>query len=641
MKAQFRAVEPRTLSNFLAGTSRVWRFAHCEFDEAQRHLRVRGELVPIEDKPLEVLRQLLLRPGEVITKEELLEAVWPGVLVVDSSLATAVSKLRKALGEDESIVVTRPRLGYQLAVPVQLVTSATDALADDLVAPAPEPTFSAPAVSRVRRRAVAVAISLTLLIVAGAAVAAALNAHRRERSAGAGEKVNSIAVLPLTNMSGDPSEDYLVDGITEALITELSRIRELRVISRTSVMRYKQARKPLPDIARELDVDAIVEGSVGRSGSRIRVTAQLIKGATDGHLWADSFDRELGDLLNLQRDVAREIAGKINVTIQAPQHQLAAAPVDPRAQELYLQGRYFWNRRSREDLVKAADDFEQAAAVAPDYALAYAGLADARLDLVGFGHVPTDEGMPLAKVAAMRAIALDDSLAEAHAALAYTDLADWDWAAACQEFDRALDRNPGYVPALYQYAFTLSLLGRHAEAAPLADRAVAADPLSSVVRYRAGRVFYHARNYERAREQFRRILELNPSDQLGLYGLGLVDSAEGNADRALRYLKQQPFQQGFDALAMLAASGRTAEARHRLTMRIRELESQHAYVRPGWVAEVYVALGERDKALEWLRRGYEERDSWLTLLKVWPAFDRVRSDPRYEELLRRMKFPEP
>jgi len=638
--------------------ARCWSFAHCEFDELRRELRVRGSVVELEPKPIEVLHQLLLRAGQVVTKDELLEAVWPGTTVVDGSLATAVSKLRKALGEEEStILLTVPKVGYRLGVPVRMrvadakaaATDATSAMeakspttsgASWTLVPAsvtPPPVATAPQDTG-GRRWFWLALA-ALLVLLGMAVVS------REALFGpnpvtAPQAMTSIAVLPFLNLSGDPAQEYLADGMTDELITELSRIRALKVISRTSVMRYKGVKKTLPELARELHVDSVVEGAVLRSGNRVRITATLIYAANDTHLWAENYDRDLGDILSLQRELARTIAREIRTTVSPAEERALAnrAAVNPEAQDLYLKGRYFWNRRTRDDLNKAQEYFLQATQVAPNDPLAYAGLADTYVESVGFGNMNAAEGVPKAKAAAARAIALDDSLAEPHTALAYALAEDWDWAAAQKEFQRAVDLNPGYVTGIYQYAFFLSVMGKQEEAIPLALRAVELDPLSPIVLYRAGRVQFQARHYEEALALFHRILELNASDALGLYGEGLVYEAQGKYDSAIAALEQQKLQQGLDVATAFATAGKPAEARRRMADCVARLKLQKSYVRPGWVAEVYVGLGDKDEAMRWLEQGYKERDLWLALLKVWPRFDALRGDARFQDLLKRMKF---
>jgi len=616
--------------------ARCGAFGDCEFDELRRELRVNGEVVELEPKPIEVLHQLLLRAGQVVTKEDLLDSVWPGLMVVDGSLATAVSKLRKALGDDESsLLLTVPRVGYRLGVPVRMTLNTS--AAPEVMHPAPpQAHVQLAGVGRMWKWTATAALVL-LLVYLGVYKRAWFSGQRKNVPP---KLMTSLAVLPLVNLSGDASQEYLADGMTEELITELSKIRALKVISRTSVMQYKGVKKTLPEIARELKVDGVVEGAVF-SGNRVRITTQLIYAATDTNLWADSYDRDLGDVLNLQRELARQIAREIKITVSpSEEKQLAiSASVNPQAQDLYLKGRFFWNRRTRDALNKAVDYFRQANEIDPNYPRAYAGLADAYVELVGFGVLDSAEGVPKAKAAALKAIDLDASLAEPHTALGYILAEEWDWTGAQKEFQRALELDPGYVIGLYQYAFYLSVMGKHDEAIPVAQKALELDPLSPIVLYRAGRVEFQARHYDQAIALFRRILELNPNDPLGLYGLGLVYEAQGKFDTSLLCLKKQNLQQGFDVAAVYAAAGNPAEARRRLDESTLHIKEEKSYLRPGWVAEVYVSLRDKDEAMRWLERGYKERDIWLALLKVWPRFDPMRSDPRFQDLLRRMNFP--
>jgi TolB-like protein/DNA-binding winged helix-turn-helix (wHTH) protein/Flp pilus assembly protein TadD len=629
--------------------ARCWTFADCEFDEFRRELRVRGVVTELEPKPVEVLLCLLAQAGQVVTKENLLEAVWPGTAVVDGSLATAVSKLRKALGDvDSAILLTVPKVGYRLGVPVTTIPAAkaTSSAAAQPVVEAGRGdvrTAEAPLVpdAGARRRSiwfVGLGLIAALLLVAVAIFRASRSAP--PTSPVVPPSMSSVAVLPFLNLSGDPAQEYLADGMTDELIMELSKIGALKVISRTSAMRYKNAKKTLPEIARELHVDGVVEGSVLRSGTHLRIATELIYAANDAHVWEGSYDRDLGDILGLQRELARQVAREIKATV-SPSEELQLANrtvVNPQAHDLILRGRFFWNQRTREALNKALEYFQQASETAPDDPLAYAGLADTYVELVGFGDLKAAEGFPKAKAAALQAIALDDSLAEPHTALGYALAVDWNWVAAQKEFQRALELNPGYVTGIYQYAFFLSAMGKQDEAIPLARRAVELDPLSQIVLYRAGRVEFQARHYDEARLLFGRILELNPTDPLGLYGLGLVFDAQGKYDSAISALERQKMQQGFDVAAVYAAAGKPEEARRRMADAIHRLQEEKSYVRPGWVAEVYIALGDKEEAMRWLEQGYKERDLWLAILKVWPRFDPLRSDTRFQDLVRRMKF---
>jgi len=455
-------------------------------------------------------------------------------------------------------------------------------------------------------------------------------------------QITSLAVLPMANASGDPSQDYLADGITEALIADLSKVRALKVISRTTAMGYRGNQKPLPGIARELNVNGIVEGSVRRVGGHVEIAVELIQPATNTRLWADRDDWRLQDMPELERKLARRILQETRTTIRPTEEKqlVGSEPVAAAAQDLYLRGRFFWNLRTRAALLKSVDYFRQSIQADPNYPQAYAGLADAYVELVGFGDVTPEQGIPEAKAAALKAITLDESDAEGHNALAYCAGLEWDWAGATREFQRAIELNPGDVAALYQYAFFLSTMGQHTEAISMATQALELDPLSPVVLYRAGRVYFQARDYPKATEQFRRILELNSSDPLGLYGLGLVYRAQGRPDQAIPYLQKESFEQGFDLDAAYATAGNPAEAQRRLAHDLQRLKAEKVFVRPSLVAQVYASLGEKDEAFRWLDLGYRGHDSFMILLKVWPSFDSLRSDPRFEALVRRMNFPQ-
>jgi eukaryotic-like serine/threonine-protein kinase len=491
------------------------------------------------------------------------------------------------------------------------------------------------------QRSIAWAFTM-LLIVAMAALAVmfAVRGKLASQNALARSPIASIAVMPFSNTSGDRGQDYLAGGMTEALVTDLSKVRALKVISRTDVGNLAKTASP-PEIGRKLGVAGLVEGSVASSGNSVRVTLELIRTDTGTAVWAETYDRNIQELQNLQRDLARQLIRETQITVSANEEkQLDDAEAGtPEAHDLYLRGRYFWNQRTREDLFKSVDYFRQATAADPNYAEAYAGLSDAYVELVAFGNLVPADGLPKAQAAASKAIALDDSQAEAHAALAYSHAAEWDWVGSQKEFQRALELNPGYVTALYQYAYILSMMGKQKESIALAQQALQLDPLSPVVMYRAGRVYFHARDYAKAAGEFRRILELNPNDPLGIYGLALVFRAQGKFDQAIPYVQRENFQGGFDLAATYAAAGRSAEARRQLTDCVLRLQQQKRYIRPGWVAEVYASLGDKDEAIRWLERGYREHDDFLALLKVWPAFDELRSDPRFQALVRRMNFP--
>lgn len=497
--------------------------------------------------------------------------------------------------------------------------------------------------SRNRRVAAAVvfgcaAVAATVLLMLGLGLRPG---NSFSPTGSAAPRITSLVVLPLANASGQVSQEYLADGMTGGLINDLSKVRALKVISETSAMRYKNTKKTAAEIARDLQVNCVVEGSVASAGGRLRLDVRLIEPATNKVLWSETYDRNLQDVPSMQRELALDILQRTGIPIR-PSEELLLSRVEttnPQAHDLYLRGRYFWNQRTQASLFKSLDYFRQAIQADPNYPQAYAGLADAYVELVGFGHLNPAEGIPEAKKAALKAIAMDSTIAEGYDALAYCEGLAWNWAAAQKDFQRAVELNPGYVTALYQYAFFLSTMGKQLQAILMAKQAVELDPLSSVVLYRAGRVYLQARRYKDAAQAFRRILELNPTDPLGNYGLGLDYVAEGRPGKAIPYLEKENFEQSFDLDAAYAAAGQRAEARRRIADEVQLLQKERAFIRPGCIAEAYAALGDKDDAIRWLQRGYQERDPFMILLKVWPAYDPLRSDPRFQALVRQMNFP--
>jgi serine/threonine-protein kinase len=461
-------------------------------------------------------------------------------------------------------------------------------------------------------------------------------------------KIESMAVLPLENLSRDPEQEYFADGMTEELITNLGQIEALRVISRTSVMRFKGVRPAggLPEIARQLKVDAVVEGSVLRSGDRVRITAQLIDARTDRHLWAQSYERDLRDVLALQGEVAQAIANEIKIKV-TPQEQMrlaSARPVNPDAHEAYLKGRYYWNLRTEEGLKKGIEYFQQAIEKDPGYALAYAGLADSYIVLGEWWLMASRGAYPRAKAAALKALEIDETLAEAHTSLgAVRDDYDWDWAGAEKEFKRAIELNPSYATGHQWYAEYLSEMGRHNEAIAELKRAQASDPLSPIIGAVGGYIFLFARRYDEAIAQCRRALELNAGFYPAHFNLGRVYQQEKLYPQAIsEYQKAKALEEGNPGLAAelargYAAAGKRIEAL-KIISQLTEL-SKRRYVSLYRVAQAYAALGEFDQAFALLGRAYEEHAFELVFLKVEPENDPLRSDPRFQDLLRRMNFP--
>ena len=460
-------------------------------------------------------------------------------------------------------------------------------------------------------------------------------------------RIESLAVLPLENLSLDPEQEYFADGMTEALITELAQIESLKVISRTSVMQYRGAKEPLPQIAKELKVDAVVEGSVQRSADKVGINVQLIYAPTDRHLWAKSYERDLRDVLTLQREVATAIATEIRAKL-TPQEQLHLAhapPVNQEAYEAYLKGLYYSNRLTQEGQTKGIEYFQRAIGLDPNYALAYAQLADCYDRLGGYlGFLSPRDSLPHAKAAAIKALKIDDTLAQAHYSLAETKLEyEWDWSGAEREYKRAIELNPNYAPAHQGYGTYLEALGRFDEAIAERKRAQELDPLSAFRTADVGYPFYWAGQYDQAIEHYRRALELDPNFFWGYLWIGEAYVEKGMHEEAITEIRKAVALSAGNArvLATLgyayAVSGRRREALEALNeLKVR---SQQSYVSPYFIALIYAGLGENDRTLDWLEKAYQERHPYLAFLKVEPVFRNLRSDPRFQDLVRRVGLP--
>jgi eukaryotic-like serine/threonine-protein kinase len=487
-----------------------------------------------------------------------------------------------------------------------------------------------------------------LALAAAAAILVTVNPGRwRERLAGgsAHPAIRSLAVLPLENLSHDPNQEFFADGMTEVLISNLARVHSLRVISRTSVMRYKGTRQAVPEIARELGVEGIVEGSVLRVGDRVRITAQLIHAGTDAHLWGEEYERDAREVLALQGDVARAITREVQARL-TPEEQTrlaAVGSVNVAAHEAYLKGRYYWNKRTAEAVLTAIGFFEQSVAADARFAPAHAGLANCYVVLGGTGisaFPPNDVG-PKARAAALKALSLDESLGEAHAALGYAATTYvWEWAAAEREFERAIALDPGYATAHFWYGVHLAARGRTEKAISEVKQARALDPLSPIIHAGVAWIHHLARRYDEAMEDARKSLEIDPAFLIGHFRLGAAYERKASYDDAIDEIRKAIAASGGnpDMIAALghalAASGRRDEARGIADQLI--VLRNRRYVSAYSVAAVYSGLAEKDRAFEWLQKALEERSWSLAFVAVDPDMDPLRSDPRLAELIQKL-----
>ena len=640
--------------------NRILRFAAFEVDLRAGQLRKHGLRIRLQDQPFQILAMLLDRPGDVVTREELRQRLWPVDTFVDfdHSLNTAINKLREALSdsaENPRYIETLPRRGYRFLAAIEAAhqEAASAAPAETPPSPAPAPSGEAVVAPAAETHRIARPSRLRWTIVAAAAVIAMalLIANRQTLedwlSGGRSQRIESLAVLPLENLSHDPEQEYFADGMTDALITNLTRIGSLRVISRTSSMQYKKARKSLPQIAKELKVDGIIEGTVQRSGNQVRISVQLLHGPTDTHLWAREYERDLSDIVTLQREMARAVADEIRIqlTPQESRSLAGGAAVNPEAYEAYLRGRHFWNKRTEEGLKRSLAYFQQAIEKDPNYARAYVGLSDLHNSLGFYGLRPPRETYPKAKELAMRALALDDTLGEAHTSLASV-LADyeWDWAGAEREFRRAIELNPNYEVAHQWHADHLVFMGRFEEGRKEIERAQDLDPLSLIISSDVALHHYYSRDYDSTIAEAARMFELEPDYPLGHIWLGMASVQKGKPDAAVEeFRKAGGVPQGnLMALALLGhAYGRAGRRAEALAV-IQELEkaARTRFVSAAYFTLVYLGLGDRAKFFEWFEKSYRERSALMVRLKVEPMLDPVRSDPRFQVFLKRMKFPD-
>ncbi len=635
-------------------SKKLYEFGRYCLDPQKRQLWRDGETVPLTAKATEILLALLDHAGEVVSKNELMEAVWPDSYVEEANLARHVFLLRKALGEgaeERNLIATVPGTGYRFAGDVRQIPAGSGASQPPAAAsPAPNSVLPASAAvpqarPRVWRRWSLLAVLMLLLVCFGAYLGWPLlhPSHHPER------RRIVLAVLPFTNFTGDPSQEYFSDGLTEEMITELGSFdpERLGVIARTSVMHYKNSHEQLPTIARELGVDYVLEGSVRRESGTVRITAQLIQTSDQTHIWAREYNRELTSLLALQSEIAQEIGEEIHTVLGNTKQKTSLQPSlsapDYQAYDLYLKGQYLFRKRTIPDLRKAIDYFEQATAKDPSYARAYAALADCYALLAGYSGVPQTELVAKARTAALRALQLDEHLAEAHTALALiVQNRDWDWQTAEKEFRRAIELNPNYATAHHWYAEHLMWRGRFEQAFEEAETARRLDPLSMIIAADTGVILYYSRQYERAIRQFRGVLDVDPNLPRA-HMITYVYVQEGMFPQAFADLERQrgSTQNPWYWAELAYAQGRrghTIDAQRAVTTLQRLNQRQR--VDPAVFVPAYIGLGDNQQAMAWLERAYIQHSNIITALKVDPVYDPLRPDPRFRELLLRVGLSE-
>ena len=643
------------------GARRFYEFGSFRLDPNRHRLFCGDEVVGLSPKAIQTLILLVENRGKLLERETLMDALWPHVIVEDANLTVAVSQLRKALnqnGDNAEFIETIPRVGYRFVADVcevikgpalltpeerkRLQPIADNAEANGISTSLPELRAKISLLPEQRRprhmqRTLIVALALCLIIAVGAI------AYRFVRSSSSAPAyIDSVAVLPLKNLTGDPGAEYFSDGITESIISELSKVPELKVISRTSVFIFKGKEIDPREAGRRLGVGSIVEGSLLKSRDRIRVQLSLVA-AADGHIiWSgDSYERAATDIFEVQDEISCNVAEHLRPVLCAGKPAARRATENVAAYEAYLKGRYYMSQRTAEGLMKAIQFFQQAIEIDSRYALAYSDLAESYKLAVWYVPMPASEAVPKLETAATKAIELDSSLAEAHRAMAEVYSFQWRWKESLAELERAIAINPGYALAHHALGLALALIGRNAEALAHAERARELDPLSLIINTDFGWVYYLGRRYEEAIAQYQKALELDPNFTLAHFDLALSYSALGRHEEAISEM-QKARGRGSDYLAGLgyvyAVAGQRAEALSTLA----ELErlAKQQYVPPYHFAWIYVGMGDKDKAIALLQQVYAEHTQYVVDFKTMPMFDSLRSDERFQELVRKVGLPD-
>jgi TolB-like protein/DNA-binding winged helix-turn-helix (wHTH) protein/tetratricopeptide (TPR) repeat protein len=620
-------------------TPQIYEFGPFRLEPAERKLLRDSEIVELTPKAFDTLLLLVRNSGRLLGKDELISRVWPETFVEEGSLSNNIFVLRKALGENPSYIETVPRRGYRFIGAVRQFPPAAP------THPEKPPEVGAPGILPLLAKARRPWRSRTALGIAAVALLASLASAGwfYSRTGRGGETIDSLAVLPFVNANADPNTEYLSDGLTESLINSLSQLPNLKVMSRDSAFRFKGKETDPQTVGRELNVRAIFKGKVTQRGDTLNISAELINARDGSHIWGQQYDRKLADMVTLREEIAREMASALRMRLTGAEEKslTKSYTANPDAYQDYLKGRYWWNKSTEEGFNKGIDYFQQAITKDPGYALAYSGLADCYSSLADFGLVPAKEGYLRAKDTALKALELDDTLAEAHGSLALIKSSyDWDWSGADKEIRRAIELSPSYADAHRLHAEVLWQTGRLNEAIAESKGNLELDPISLGNNVDLGVEYFLARQYDQVIAQERKVLELDPNyiDAYYFRGIAYLKKSmykEGKADLERGVAIAPASEVALTGLGYgYAVTGRRAEA-HGVLDKLNELSKQK-YVSPIWRVKIYAGLEEKDKAFEWLEKAYEDHSIVsVGYIKTNPMFDPLRSDPRFADLLRR------
>ena len=631
---------PRSPGRGLTGdTPEVYEFGPFRLEPAERKLLRDSEIVELTPKAFDTLLLLVRNSGRLLGKDELISRVWPETFVEEGSLSNNIFVLRKALGENPAYIETVPRRGYRFVGAVRQLPHAAPA---HLEKPPETCAHGIPSLSAEARRPWPSRAGLVIAAVSLLALLASAGRFYRRAGRG-GETIDSLAVLPFVNANADPNTEYLSDGITESLINSLSQLPNLKVMSRDSAFRYKGRDTGAQTVGRELGVRAIFKGRVTQRGDTLNIGAELINARDGSHIWGQQYDRKLADMVALREEIAREMAGAVRMRLTGAEEKRVTRSytTNPEAYQNYLKGRYWWNKSAKEGFDKGIEYFQQAIAKDPTYALAYSGLSDCYSSLAEFGVVPAKEGYLRAKDAALKAVELDDTLAEAHGSLALVKSSyDWDWSGADKEIRRAIELNPSYIDAHRLHAEVLWQTGRLNEAIAETKVTLELDPLSIDNNDTLGVEFFLARQYDQAIEQEGKVLELDPTFIDAYYFRGMSYLKKSMYNEGMTEFQKAVLISPGDTVALTGlgfgygVTGKRIEAQKVLD-KLNEL-SRQKYVSPVFMAKIYSGLREKEKAFAWLEKAFEDRSIVsVGYIKTNPMFDPLRSDPRYADLLRR------